>query len=64
MTSTFVWLVTRAVETAAQLAQESGDEAALFEATAAGLRMMPGDEQFSALRKAGIVMVSTSSASA
>lgn len=58
ITSTFVWLVTRAVETAAQLAQESGDEAAFLEATAAGLRMMPGDEQFSALREAGIVMVS------
>ena len=51
ITSTLVWLVTRAVDLAAQSARELGDEAALLEATSAGLRMMPGDEHFTALRE-------------
>ena len=50
ITSTFVWLVTRAVDTAAQLAKHLNDDAALLAAATAGLRMMPGDEHFSQLR--------------
>jgi hypothetical protein len=50
ITSTFVWLVTRAVETATQLAKHLNDDAALLAAATAGLRMMPGDERFSQLR--------------
>jgi hypothetical protein len=50
ITSTFVWLVTRAVDTAAQLAKHLNDDAALLAAATAGLRMMPGDERFSQLR--------------
>ena len=50
ITSTFVWLVTRAVDTAAQLAKHLKDDAALLAAATAGLRMMPGDEHFSQLR--------------
>jgi two-component SAPR family response regulator len=50
ITSTFVWLVTRAVDTAAQLAKHRNDDAALLAAATAGLRMMPGDERFSQLR--------------
>jgi hypothetical protein len=50
ITSTFVWLVTRAVDTAAQLAKHMNDDGALLAAAAAGLRMMPGDEHFSQLR--------------
>ena len=46
ITSTLVWLVTRAVECAAELASRFGDHTALLEVTAAGLRMSPGDEQF------------------
>ena len=49
ITSTFVWLVTRAVDTAAQLAKHLNDDAALLAAATAGLRMMPGDEHFSQL---------------
>lgn len=50
ITSTFVWLVTRAVDTAAQLAKHLNDDAALLAVATAGLRMMPGDEYFSQLR--------------
>jgi len=51
ITSTLVWLVTRAVECAAELASRCGDHTALLEVTAAGLRMSPGDEQFLSLCK-------------
>jgi len=51
ITSTLVWLVTRAVECAAELASRCGDHTALLEVTAAGLRMSPGDEQFVSLRE-------------
>jgi hypothetical protein len=51
ITSTLVWLVTRAVERAAELASRCGDHTALLEVTAAGLRMSPGDEQFRSLCK-------------
>ncbi|MFM7391868.1 MAG: hypothetical protein ACKO2R_05385 [Actinomycetota bacterium] len=51
ITSTLVWLVTRAVERAAELASRCGDHTALLEVTAAGLRMSPGDEQFVSLRE-------------
>ena len=50
ITSTFVWLVTRAVETAVQLARDCGNDAALMAAVSAGLRMLPGDEHFISLR--------------
>ena len=52
ITSTFVWLVTRAVETACLMAQECGDDAAHVTAITAGLRMLPGDEYFISLRDA------------
>jgi two-component SAPR family response regulator len=52
ITSTFVWLVTRAVETACLMAQECGDDAAHVTAITAGLRMLPGDEHFISLRDA------------
>lgn len=52
ITSTFVWLVTRAVETACQLAHDRGNDAALMAAVSAGLRMLPGDEHFISLRDA------------
>ena len=42
--------MTRAVDTAAQLAKHLNDDAALLAAATAGLRMMPGDEHFSQLR--------------
>jgi len=51
ITSTLVWLVTCAVERAAELASRCGDHTALLEVTAAGLRMSPGDEQFRSLCK-------------
>jgi hypothetical protein len=52
ITSTFVWLVTKAIDYVCDLAAECGDEAAVLEATAAGLRMSPGDEVFLARRPA------------
>ena len=51
ITSTLAWLVTRAVECAAELASQCGNQTALLEVTAAGLRMSPGDEQFVSLRE-------------
>jgi hypothetical protein len=47
-----VWLVTKAIECVCDIAAECGDEAAMLEATAAGLRMSPGDEVFLARRPA------------
>jgi hypothetical protein len=52
ITSTFVWLVTKAIDCVCDLADECGDEAAMLEATAAGLRMSPGEETFLARRPA------------
>jgi len=51
ITSTVVWLVTRTVEHAAELACLHDDRTALLEVTAAGLRMTPGDERFLSLRE-------------
>jgi hypothetical protein len=59
ITSTFVWLVTRAVDTAAQLAKHLNDDAALLAAATAGLRMMPGDEHFSQLRDDSVSATTT-----
>ncbi len=55
ITSTFVWLVTRAIDCVCSVADECGDEAAMLEATAAGLRMSPGDEVFLARRPAAVI---------
>ncbi len=52
ITSTCVWLVTKAIDCVCDLADECGDEAAMLEATAAGLRMSPGEETFLARRPA------------
>lgn len=52
ITSTFVWLVTKAIDCVCDIADECGDEAAMHEATAAGLRMSPGEETFLARRPA------------
>ena len=49
ITSTLVWLVTRSVECAADLATQRCDRTALLAAVSAGLRMSPADEQFTAL---------------
>jgi two-component SAPR family response regulator len=49
ITSTLVWLVTRSVECAADLATQRCDRTALLTAVSAGLRMSPADEQFTAL---------------
>ena len=46
ITSTLVWLATQSVQKAAALATELNDSAALVEISAAGLRLMPGDEEF------------------
>ena len=54
ITSTFVWLVTKAINCVCDIAAECGDEAAMHEATAAGLRMSPGDEVFLARRPAAV----------
>lgn len=51
ITSTFVWLVTKAIDYVCDVASECGDEPAILEATAAGLRMSPGDEMFLARRR-------------
>lgn len=51
ITSTLVWLVTRAVKVAAGNAAVLGDHGALHEVTAAGLRMLPGEEEFIELRR-------------
>jgi hypothetical protein len=50
ITSTFVWLVTKAIDCVCDIAAQYGDEVAVFEATAAGLRMSPSDEVFLARR--------------
>jgi len=52
ITSTFVWLVTKAIDCVCNVADQCGDEAAMLEATAAGLRMSPGDEVFLTRRPA------------
>ncbi len=55
ITSTYVWLVTKAIDCVCDIADECGDEAAMLEATAAGLRMSPGDEVFLARRSAAMI---------
>ena len=55
ITSTFVWLVTKAINCVCDIAAECGDEAAMLEATAAGLRMLPGDEVFLARHPAVVI---------
>ena len=55
ITSTFVWLVTKAIDCVCDIAAECGDEAAMLEATAAGLRMSPGDEVFLVRRPAAVI---------
>jgi len=57
ITSTFVWLVTRAIDCVCDIAAECGDEAAMLEATTAGLRMSPGDEVFLARRPQRVLEV-------
>ena len=52
ITSTTVWLVTRAIEVTVDFARERKDVGSVLDATAAGLRMLPGDEHFQALRGA------------
>jgi two-component SAPR family response regulator len=51
ITSTLVWLVTRAIELSVEFAKSQGDESTVLDATAAGLRMLPSDEQFLELRQ-------------
>ncbi len=51
ITANLVWLVTRAVTQAVALAEQCKDAVSLLDALAAGLRMFPGDEQWSALMK-------------
>jgi hypothetical protein len=46
-----VWLVTRAVDRAVELAQQCNDDHAVLDAASAGLRMFPGDERWSALAR-------------
>jgi hypothetical protein len=46
-----VWLVTRAVDRAVELAQRCNDDHAVLDAASAGLRMFPGDERWSALAR-------------
>jgi hypothetical protein len=51
ITSTLVWLVTRAIELSVEFAKSQGDESTVLDATAAGLRMLPSDEHFLELRQ-------------
>jgi hypothetical protein len=50
ITSTVIWLVTRAIELSVEVAKSRGDDATVLDATAAGLRMLPNDDYFSKLR--------------
>jgi hypothetical protein len=52
ITSEAVWLVTRAIEIVVDAARLNADYATVLGATAAGLRMLPGDEHFLGLRRA------------
>jgi len=49
ITANLVWLVTRAVNRAVELAQRCNDDHAVLDAASAGLRMFPGDERWSTL---------------
>lgn len=51
ITSMIVWLVTRAINQACMIAREHGEHDVVFAVTAAGLRMLPGDEHFLLLRE-------------
>ena len=51
ITSEAVWLVTRAIEIVVDAARLNADYATVLDATAAGLRMFPGDEHFLGLRR-------------
>lgn len=54
ITSTVVWLVTRAIELAVEVAKSHGDDATVLDATAAGLRMLPNDEYFLGLQRSAM----------
>ncbi len=54
ITSTVVWLVTRAIELAVEVAKSHGDAATVLDATAAGLRMLPNDEYFLGLQRSAM----------
>ena len=54
ITANLVWLVTRAIDRAVQLAQRCNDNHAVLDAASAGLRMFPGDERWSALARASV----------
>jgi hypothetical protein len=49
-----VWLVTRAVDRAVELAQRCNDDHAVLDAVSAGLRMFPGDERWSNLARSTV----------
>jgi hypothetical protein len=51
ITANLVWLVTRAVDRAVELAQRCNDDHAVLDAASAGLRMFPGDERWSTLAR-------------
>ena len=55
ITSTVVWLVTRAIELSVEVAKSRGDDATVLDATAAGLRMLPNDDYFLALQRSVVV---------
>lgn len=55
ITSTLYWLVTRSIDRVVELVGGDGDKQALLDATAAGLRMAPGDDQFMRLREQVLV---------
>jgi len=51
ITSTVVWLVTRAIELSVEVAKSRGNDATVLDATAAGLRMLPNADHFLALQR-------------
>ena len=66
ITANLVWLVTRAVDRAVELAQQCNDDHAVLDAVSAGLRMFPGDERWSTLARStlsGPAVIASASAS-
>ena len=55
LTSTLVWLTTSVVRRAAERAMKLGDRESMCEVSAAGLRMMPGEEEFLAIQRGMIL---------
>jgi len=51
--------VTRAIELSVEFAKSQGDESTVLDATAAGLRMLPSDEQFLELRQSVVLRRTT-----